>query len=140
MDATQLTFGAKDVIGIIIGLVGILGFLYGLKRNSDKATEDTAALRKDYEEFKTSTNERFVHGKNSKKANIEQIMGVIDKNKDEVDKKESQIYARITELKQEQQDAHERLWVKLDSVETLQREMSYSLAQLTGYIKAKKEG
>lgn len=140
MEATELTFGAKDVIGIIIGLISILGFLYGLKRNSDKATEDTAALRKDYEDFKAVTNERFVHGKNSKKANIEQIMGVIDKNKDEVDKKESQIYTRISELRQEQQDAHEKLWVKLDSVENMQRLMSTSLAELTGYLKAKKEG
>lgn len=140
MDANELTFGAKDVIGIVIGLISIIGFLYGLKRNSDKATEDTAALRKDYEDFKASTNERFVHGKNSKKANIEQIMNVIDKNKDEVDKKESHIYARINELKQEQQDAHEKLWMKLDSVEKLQREMSNSLAQLNGYLKAKKEG
>lgn len=140
MDANELTFGTKDVIGIIIGIISILGFLYGLKRNSDKATENTAALRKDYEDFKASTNERFVHGKNSKKSNIEQIMAVINKNKDEVDKKETQIYTRIAELRQEQQDAHEKLWVKLDSVETMQRAMSNSLAELTGYLKAKKEG
>lgn len=139
MNATELTFGTKDVIAIVVAIIGILGFLYGLKRSSDKAAEKTAVLRKDFEDFKTSTNERFVHGKNSKKANIEQIMGVIEKNKDEVDKKESQIYARITELKQEQQDAHEKLWVKLDSVENMQRAMSNSLAELTGYLKAKRE-
>ena len=96
-------------------------------------------IKKDLEDFKASTNEKFIHGKNSKKANIQYIMDAMQKNKDEVDKKESQIYTRISELKQEQQDAHEKLWVKLDTVETMQRAMSTSLAELTGYLKAKRE-
>jgi len=66
-------------------------------------------------------------------------MEAMQKNKDEVEKKESQIYNRISELKKEQQDAHEKLWLKLDTVETMQRDMSTSLAELTGYLKAKKE-
>ena len=139
MDATEITFGAKDVAAIIVGVISILGFLYALKRNADKATEDAAAIKKDLEDFKASTNEKFIHGKNSKKANIQYIMDAMQKNKDEVDKKESQIYTRISELKKEQQDAHEKLWLKLDTVETMQRDMSNSLAQLTGYLKAKKE-
>ena len=139
MDATEITFGAKDVAAIIVGVISILGFLYALKRNADKATEDAATIKKDLEEFKTSTNEKFIHGKNSKKANIQYIMDAMQKNKDEVEKKETQIYNRISELKQEQQDAHEKLWVKLDSVETMQRAMSTSLAELTGYLKAKRE-
>lgn len=132
MDADQITFGIKDVIGIVIALISILGFLYALKRNADKANEDTALIKKDIEDFKASTNEKFVHGKNTKKATVQLIM-------DTIDKKETQIYNRITELKQEQQDAHEKLWVKLDSVENMQRSMSTSLAELTGYLKAKRE-
>jgi len=139
MDATEITFGAKDVAAIIVALTSILGFLYALKRNGDKATENAALIKKELEDFKASTNEKFMHGKNSKKANIEYIMNAMQKNKEEVDKKESQIYTRISELKQEQQDAHEKLWVKLDSVENMQRAMSTSLAELTGYLKAKKE-
>jgi hypothetical protein len=139
MDATEITFGAKDVAAIIVALTSILGFLYALKRNGDKATENAALIKKELEDFKASTNEKFIHGKNSKKANIQYIMDAMQKNKDEVDKKESQIYTRIGELKQEQQDAHEKLWVKLDSVENMQRAMSTSLAELTGYLKAKKE-
>jgi len=139
MDATEITFGAKDVAAIIVALTSILGFLYALKRNGDKATENAALIKKDLEDFKASTNEKFIHGKNSKKANIQYIMDSIQKSKDEVDKKESQIYTRISELKQEQQDAHEKLWVKLDTVETMQRAMSTSLAELTGYLKAKRE-
>jgi alpha-D-ribose 1-methylphosphonate 5-triphosphate synthase subunit PhnG len=139
MDATEITFGAKDVAAIIVALTSILGFLYALKRNGDKATENAALIKKDLEDFKASTNEKFIHGKNSKKANIQYIMDAMQKNKDEVDKKESQIYTRISELKQEQQDAHEKLWVKLDTVETMQRAMSTSLAELTGYLKAKRE-
>jgi gas vesicle protein len=139
MDATEITFGAKDVAAIIVAVISILGFLYALKRNADKATENAAVIKKDLEDFKASTNEKFIHGKNSKKANIQYIMDSIQKSKDEVDKKETQIYTRISELKQEQQDAHEKLWVKLDTVETMQRAMSTSLAELTGYLKAKKE-
>lgn len=139
MDATEITFGAKDVAAIIVAVISILGFLYALKRNADKATENAATIKKDLEDFKASTNEKFVHGKNSKKANIQYIMEAMQKNKDEVEKKESQIYTRISELKKEQQDAHEKLWLKLDTVETMQRDMSTSLAELTGYLKAKKE-
>jgi alpha-D-ribose 1-methylphosphonate 5-triphosphate synthase subunit PhnG len=139
MDATEITFGAKDVAAIIVALTSILGFLYALKRNGDKATENAALIKKDLEDFKASTNEKFIHGKNSKKANIQYIMDAMQKNKDEVDRKESQIYTRISELKQEQQDAHEKLWVKLDTVENMQRAMSTSLAELTGYLKAKRE-
>jgi gas vesicle protein len=139
MDATEITFGAKDVAAIIVAVISILGFLYALKRNADNATENAATIKKDLEDFKASTNEKFVHGKNSKKANIQYIMEAMQKNKDEVEKKESQIYTRISELKKEQQDAHEKLWLKLDTVETMQRDMSTSLAELTGYLKAKKE-
>ena len=139
MDATEITFGAKDVAAIIVAVISILGFLYALKRNADTATENAAVIKKDLEDFKASTNEKFVHGKNSKKANIQYIMEAMQKNKDEVEKKESQIYTRISELKKEQQDAHEKLWLKLDTVETMQRDMSTSLAELTGYLKAKKE-
>ena len=139
MDATEITFGAKDVAAIIVAVISILGFLYALKRNADKATENAATIKKDLEDFKASTNEKFIHGKNSKKANIQYIMDAMQKNKDDVEKKESQIYNRISELKKEQQDAHEKLWLKLDTVETMQRDMSTSLAELTGYLKAKKE-
>lgn len=139
MDATEITFGAKDVAAIIVAVISILGFLYALKRNADKATENAAVIKKDLEDFKASTNEKFIHGKNSKKANIQYIMDAMQKNKDEVEKKETQIYNRISELKKEQQDAHEKLWLKLDTVETMQRDMSTSLAELTGYLKAKKE-
>ena len=139
MDATEITFGAKDVAAIIVAVISILGFLYALKRNADKATENAATIKKDLEDFKASTNEKFIHGKNSKKANIQYIMDAMQKNKEEVEKKETQIYTRINEIRKEQQDAHEKLWLKLDTVETMQRDMSNSLAELTGYLKAKKE-
>lgn len=139
MDATEITFGAKDVAAIIVAVISILGFLYALKRNADKATENAAVIKKDLEDFKASTNEKFIHGKNSKKANIQYIMDAMQKNKDDVEKKETQIYNRISEIRKEQQDAHEKLWLKLDTVETMQRDMSTSLAELTGYLKAKKE-
>lgn len=139
MNADQLTFGLKDIISIGIGLFAIIGFLYAIKRTSEKAEEKYTTLDTNFQDLKKIVDEKLMHERNSKKANTQMIMGIIDKNKEEVDKKETQIYTRIGELKQEQQDAHEKLWVKLDSVETMQRSMSNSLAELTGYLKGKKE-
>jgi hypothetical protein len=38
MDVTQLSFGIKDVIAIVLGLISILGFLYALKEATTKVT------------------------------------------------------------------------------------------------------
>ena len=56
---------------------------------------------------------------------------------EKVEKKENSIYSKITEIKNEQEVAHNKLWNKLDSVEKMQQSISNSLAELTGYLKAK---
>jgi hypothetical protein len=56
---------------------------------------------------------------------------------DTVEKKENLIYTKISEIKNEQEVAHNKLWNKLDSVEKMQQGISNSLAELTGYLKAK---
>ena len=137
MNATELTFGTKEVVEIVIGILGIAGFLYAMKRASEKTKDKLNVIEKDLEDLKKDTNEKFLHAKNAKKANIQTIMDSIQKQKEEVDKKEQQIYTRITEIRQEQQDAHEKLWVKLDGVEKMQFTMNTTLAELTGYMKAK---
>lgn len=139
MNATELTFGTKEVVEIVIGILGIAGFLYAMKRASEKTKDKLNIIERDLQDLKKDTEERFLHARNAKKANIQTIMESIQKQKEEVDKKEQQIYTRITEIRQEQQDAHEKLWVKLDGVEKMQFSMNTALAELTGYLKAKSE-
>jgi hypothetical protein len=131
MNANDITFGIKDVAAIVTAVVSILGFLYALKRTAEKANEDNLNLKKNIEDFKATTSEKFLHSKNSKKATVQYIMETMDK-------KEISIYNKITEIKNEQDVAHNKLWNKLDSVEKMQHDISHSLAELTGYLKAKK--
>jgi hypothetical protein len=137
MNATELTFGTKEVVEIVIGILGIAGFLYAMKRAAEKTKDKLDVIENDLQDLKKDTEERFLHARNAKKANIQTVMESIQKQKEEVDKKEQQIYSRISEIRQEQQDAHEKLWVKLDGVEKMQFSMNTTLAELTGYIKAK---
>lgn len=137
MNATELTFGTKEVLEIVIGILGIAGFLYAMKRAAEKTKDKLDVIENDLKDLKKDTEERFLHARNAKKANIQTVMESIQKQKEEVDKKEQQIYSRISEIRQEQQDAHEKLWVKLDGVEKMQFSMNTTLAELTGYIKAK---
>lgn len=139
MNATELTFGTKEVVEIVLGILAIAAFLYAMKRAAEKTKDKLNVIEKDLEDFKKETDENFFHAKNAKKANIQTIMDSIQKQKEEVDKKEQQIYTRINEIRQEQQDAHEKLWVKLDGVEKMQFSMNTALAELTGYLKAKSE-
>lgn len=131
MNANDITFGIKDVAAIVTAVVSILGFLYALKRTAEKANEDNLTLKKNIEDFKSSTNEKFLHSKNTKKATVQHIMETMDK-------KESLIYSKITEIKNDQEIAHNKLWTKLDTVEKMQHTISNELAQLNGYLKAKK--
>ena len=131
MNANEITFGIKDVAAIVTAVVSILGFLYALKRTADKANDDNLNLKKNMSDFENSTNEKFLHSKNTKKATVQHIM-------DTIDKKESLIYTKITEIKNDQEVAHNKLWTKLDSVEIMQHTISNELAQLNGYLKAKK--
>lgn len=131
MNANEITFGIKDVAAIVTAVISILGFLYALKRTADKANEDNLNLKKNMSDFENSTNEKFLHSKNTKKATVQHIM-------DTIDKKENLIYTKITEIKSDQEIAHNKLWTKLDSVEKMQHTISNELAQLNGYLKAKK--
>ncbi len=131
MNANEITFGIKDVAAIVTAVVSILGFLYALKRTADKANEDNLNLKKNMSDFENTTNEKFLHSKNTKKATVQHIM-------DTIDKKENLIYSKITEIKSDQEIAHNKLWTKLDSVEKMQHTISNELAQLNGYLKAKK--
>lgn len=130
MNASELIFGIKDVVAIIIGLGSIVSFVYVIKSSSEKANIKISEVNNELDEFKKVVNEKFLHSKNTKKATVEYIM-------DTVEKKENLIYSKITEIKSEQEVAHNKLWNKLDTVEKMQQNISNNLAELTGYLKAK---
>lgn len=130
MNASELTFNIKDVVTIVIGLGSIIGFVYMIKSNTEKTELKINETNEELTEFKKIVNEKFLHSKNTKKATVEYIM-------ETVEKKENSIYSKITEIKNEQEVAHNKLWNKLDSVEKMQQSISNSLAELTGYLKAK---
>ncbi len=130
MNASELIFGIKDVVAIIIGLGSIVSFVYVIKSSSEKANIKISEVNDELDEFKKIVNEKFLHSKNTKKATVEYIM-------DTVEKKENLIYSKITEIKSEQEVAHNKLWNKLDTVEKMQQNISNNLAELTGYLKAK---
>jgi hypothetical protein len=130
MDANELTFNIKDVVTIVIGLGSVIGFVYMIKSSTEKTELKITETNDELDEFKKIVNEKFLHSKNTKKATVEYIM-------DTVEKKENLIYTKISEIKSEQEVAHNKLWNKLDSVEKMQQSISNSLAELTGYLKAK---
>lgn len=130
MDANELTFNIKDVVTIVIGLGSLIGFVYMIKSSTEKTELKITETNDELTEFKKIVNEKFLHSKNTKKATVEYIM-------ETVEKKESLIYNKISEIKNEQEVAHNKLWNKLDSVEKMQQSISNSLAELTGYLKAK---
>ena len=130
MNASELIFGIKDVVAIIIGLGSIVSFIYVIKSSSEKANIKISEVNDELDDFKKVVNEKFLHSKNTKKATVEYIM-------DTVEKKENLIYTKISEIKSEQEVAHNKLWNKLDAVEKMQQNISNNLAELTGYLKAK---
>lgn len=139
MDIQHLTFGLKDVFAIVGVTASVLGVYYALKSSIDKIKVKTDSVEEDLKHYKESVEEKFFHAKNSKKANIQMIMDTIAQHKQEVDKKETQIYNRIGEIREEQKAAHEKMWQKLESVADMQQKMNTSLAELTGFLRGKRD-
>jgi hypothetical protein len=122
MEITSLTFNIKDVITIVVGIGSFLGFYYALKREVEKVSIKVDSLEEKQEKDHQSVTE------------------AMKEHKDESSKKEEQVYKRINEIRDEVKDAHGKLEVKIDAIVGSLSTMSANLSELTGYIKAKKEG
>ena len=132
MDITTITFGIKDVVAIIGGVLALSGFIYAMKRQSDKTDSRLTTLEINHEADIKNTEERFLHARNAKKANIMKIY-------EDMNKVEENLKEEITEIKSEQKTAHDKMSTKLDTLSNQMSTMNINLAELTGYIKAKKE-
>lgn len=136
MNITDITFGLKDVIAIIIGTATGVGVIWAMRSADGDNKKANAQTQLELDTFKKDVLEKFVHAKNAKKANIEMIFEEINKNKVDVEKKEVQIYTRITEIRTEQKEAHDKLSIKMDVISTQMGQVNTNLAELTGFIKA----
>lgn len=144
MDFSHITFGIKDVIAII-GFVASAVTVYYKMKAADKDNkseisnlkDDLKAEHKYIESLKKEVDEKLLHAKNAKKANIQMIYQDFNKLEKSIQDKETQIYDRMKEIKEEQKEAHEKLSNKIDEVVKMQQTMNTSLAELTGFLKGK---
>jgi len=150
MSINDLTFGIKDVVAIITAVLAGAAFVYAMKHQADRnktrmnslelaQDELQSDVTKDIATIKKETDEKFLHAKNAKKANIMAIYDEINQNKAEFKEKETQIYGKIEDIRKEQKDSHEKMSNKLDTLSTQMNLISTNLAELTGYIRAKRE-
>ena len=136
MDIQSLTFGIKDVIAIIGGVGTIVGTYFAMKRSNERIEEKNTEQDEKLSTLKAEMEEKFLHAKNAKKANIESIMASIKEVETNTEKKETNIYTRITEIRTEQKDDHSKLSSKIDTITLTIGQMNQSLAELLGYVKA----
>jgi len=139
MDIQEITFGIKDMVGIVAVAGGATGLYYAVvsKIKDVKIRMNTLEARQMNSD--SMTNEKFLHAKNAKKANITAIYQDMDKIKSEVKEKEEKIYDHIDVIREEQKGSHEKMNTKLDTLSGQMAVMNANLAELTGYIRAKKE-
>jgi len=144
MDVTNLTFGIKDVVAIIAGVTSGVSFVFAIKHSDEKNKAGLLTTEKKLQEhtttnkealaiFKAEVEERFMHARNSKKANIMRIY-------EDLTKIDESFQEEVKEIKSEQKTAHEKMSTKLDILSSQMSSMNSSLAELTGYIRARKEG
>jgi hypothetical protein len=157
MDAQDITFGLKDVGLITGGVLSLAGVFWGLKiaigavksalilhqETSAAKYETLEKLIKDVEkkiqDNNVKTDERFLHAKNSKKANIQYIMDQIKDTENDFDKREAAIYHRIDEISKEHKEAHLGLSTKMEQVSTQLQSLNTNFAELNGYLRGQKE-
>lgn len=139
MDVTSITFGIKDVVAIVGAVISVVSFIFAMKHSNDKNNSRLDALNEKLDDTKKDMDEKFLHAKNAKKANIMSIYEEIARNREDFKEKELQIYAKIEDIREEQKASHEKMSGKLDTLSTTIANMNTNLAELTGYIRAKKE-
>jgi predicted PurR-regulated permease PerM len=121
MEPTTVFFETRDVITIVVGVLSLSGLYYTLKRSVDKLANN------------------FVNMQDNHSRDMANLNQSLKETKEDFSKKEQNIYTRIGELREEQKTANERLDIKIDAISSSVNAMNASLAELTGYLKAKKD-
>lgn len=110
----------RDVVTIIVGVLSLAGLYYALKRSVDRLYNKVSTMEQNHDR------------------DIELLKEGMRETKLDLDKREKHIYDRMTEIKEEQKNAIDKLEVKIDAISTNLSNMNTCLSELTGYIKAKK--
>jgi hypothetical protein len=120
MEPGTVFFETRDVITIVVGVASLSGLYYTLKRSVDRLSTNFTNMQENHSRDMASLNQS------------------LKETKDDFSKKEQNIYTRIGELREEQKSASERIDIKIDAISSHITAMNAALAELTGYIKAKK--
>jgi len=126
MGIEELTFHTKDLITIIFAVSSLFGLYYALRRSMDK-------VRHNVDELECKINELD----SKQKKDTAAIMEALKQQKEDFVSRETQIHNRIKEVKEDQQDSHEKLEHKIDGIFGHISSISSALSELTGYIKGK---
>jgi hypothetical protein len=110
----------RDVVTIIFAVLSLAGLYYALKRSVDRLYNKVTTMEQNHER------------------DIELVKESMKETKADIDKREKQVYDRITEIKEEQKSAIDKIEIKIDAISTNLANMNTCLSELTGYIKAKK--
>jgi len=121
MESATVLFETRDVVTIVAGVASLSGLYYTLKRAVDRLSTNFTNMQEHHSRDMSTLNES------------------LKETKEDFSKKEQNIYARINEIREEQKSANERIDVKIDAISSHITAMNASLAELTGYIKAKKQ-
>lgn len=121
MEPGTVFFETRDVITIVVGVASLSGLYYTLKRSVDRLGTNFINMQENHSRDMAALNQS------------------LKETKEDFSKKEQSIYSRISELREEQKTASERLDIKIDAISSSVNSMNASLAELTGYIKAKKD-
>lgn len=121
MEPGTVLFETRDVVTIIVGVGSLSGLYYTLKRSVDRLGTNFTNMQENHSRDMATLNQS------------------LKETKDDFSKKEQNIYSRIGEIREEQKSASERIDIKIDAITTHITSMNAALAELTGYIKAKKE-
>lgn len=136
MDAATLTFGIKDVIAIVVAVGSGLGFYYRMKATDEKHSAAIKTNALNLSTMKRDVDEKLLHAKNAKKANIQMLLEQIGKTNNALEKTETEIYVKMNENRAEQLAEHKELSHKIDAVNTSLQGMAITLSEITGYMKA----
>lgn len=110
----------KDIVTLVAAIFSLAGLYYALKRSVDRLYNKVITMEQNHER------------------DVELIKEGMKESKSDIDKREKQIYDRITEIKEEQKNATDKIEIKIDAISTNLTNMNTCLSELTGYIKAKK--
>lgn len=136
MDANTLTFGLKDVVAIVSGVIIVAGFVYGIFNISAKnklaieTLKDSTKLSidanaKDLAQFKVDYTSNMLSLRADTDTRISHV--------------KMELKEAINQLRQEQQHENQKLSTQMISMSEQLNSLNKALSELIGFIKAQQQ-